>query len=191
MRPLTLIPVGIFAVIAIVFGVYLWQVGPGGKDISQLPSAMIDKPAPVLNLPAIVAKPGEKDTGGLKTSDFKGKVSLVNVWASWCPPCRIEHPILMTLAREGVTIYGINYKDKPEDARRFLRDLGDPFVKIGADLKGRASIDWGVYGYPETFVVDASGHIRYRHVGPINPGQVDSIIRPMLRKAAAINGGSK
>jgi cytochrome c biogenesis protein CcmG, thiol:disulfide interchange protein DsbE len=191
MRPLTLIPIGIFAVIAVVFGVYLWQVGPGGKDISQLPSAMIDKPTPALNLPAIVAKPGETDTGGLKTSDLKGKVSLVNVWASWCPPCRIEHPILMTLAKEGVTIYGINYKDKPEEARRFLRELGDPFVKIGADLNGRASIDWGVYGYPETFIVDASGHIRYRHVGPINPGQVDSIIRPMLRKAAAMTGGGK
>ena len=186
MRPLTVIPIAVFAAIAVVFGVYLWQVGPGGKDISQLPSAMIDKPAPQFDLPPIAGRPD-----GLKTADLKGKVSLVNVWASWCPPCRIEHPILMTLAKEGVTIYGINYKDKPKDADRFLRELGNPFARIGADLKGRASIDWGVYGYPETFIVDASGHIRYRHVGPINPGQVDSIIRPLLKKAAAMQGAGK
>ncbi|MDA0663262.1 MAG: DsbE family thiol:disulfide interchange protein [Proteobacteria bacterium] len=191
MRPLTVIPIAIFAVIAAVFGVYLWQVGPGGKDISQLPSAMIDKPAPQFDLPGIAGAPGEIDTLGLKAADLKGKVSLVNVWASWCPPCRIEHPILMTLAKEGVTIYGINYKDKPADARRFLAELGNPFKRIGVDNRGRAAIDWGVYGYPETFIVDASGRIRYRHVGPINPGQVDSIIRPLLKKAAQASGGRK
>ena len=191
MRPLTVIPIAIFAVIAAVFGVYLWQVGPGGKDISQLPSAMIDKPAPQFDLPAIAGSAGQPDTLGLRTADLKGRVSLVNVWASWCPPCRIEHPILMTLAKEGVTIYGINYKDKPEDARRFLGELGNPFARIGTDNTGRAAIDWGVYGYPETFIVDASGHIRYRHVGPINPGQVDSIIRPLLKKAAAKTGDGK
>ena len=92
---------------------------------------------------------------------------------------------------QSVTIYGINYKDKPEDARRFLGELGNPFARIGVDTKGRAAIDWGVYGYPETFVVDASGHIRYRHVGPINPGQIDSIIRPLLKKAATNAGGGK
>ena len=179
MKPITIIPVAIFAVVAIVFGVYLWQVGPGGKDISQLPSAMIDKPVPQFDLPAI-----EGRTDGLKTSDLRGKVSLVNVWASWCPPCRIEHPILMTLAREGVTIYGINFRNKPEDAQKFLNELGNPFARIGADTKGRVAIDWGVYGYPETFVIDAEGRIRYRHVGPINPGQIDSIIRPLLKKVA-------
>jgi cytochrome c biogenesis protein CcmG, thiol:disulfide interchange protein DsbE len=191
MRPITVIPIAIFAVIAVVFGVYLWQVGPGGKDISQLPSAMIDKPAPQFNLPAIKAMPGQPDTKGLKTADLKGRVSLVNVWASWCPPCRLEHPILMTLAKEGVTIYGINYKDKAADARRFLDDLGNPFARIGTDNSGRTAIDWGVYGYPETFIIDASGHIRYRHVGPINPGQLDSIIRPLLKKAAKTAGGAK
>tara|TARA_R110000868_G_scaffold778_9_gene5715 strand:+ start:405 stop:980 length:576 start_codon:yes stop_codon:yes gene_type:complete len=191
MRPLTVIPVAIFAVLAVVFGVYLWQVGPGGKDISQLPSAMIDRPAPQFDLPAIAGAPGRLDTLGLKTADLVGRVSLVNVWASWCPPCRIEHPILMTLAKEGVTIYGINYKDRPEDARRFLDELGNPFARIGADTKGRAAIDWGVYGYPETFVVDASGRIRYRHVGPINPGQVDSIIRPLLKQAEQNADGAK
>lgn len=186
MRPLTVIPIAIFAGIAIVFGVYLWQVGPGGKDISQLPSAMIDKPAPAFDLPGIGG-----GVNGLKNADLKGKVSLVNVWASWCPPCRIEHPILMTLAKEGVPIYGINYKDNATDARRFLDELGNPFIRIGADKAGRTSIDWGVYGYPETFVVDASGHIRYRHVGPIHPSQVDSVIRPMLKKAAETKAGGK
>jgi cytochrome c biogenesis protein CcmG/thiol:disulfide interchange protein DsbE len=179
LRPLTLVPVGIFSLIAIVLGFYLWQVGPGGKDISQIPSAMIDKPAPQFDLPAIA---GRKD--GLKTANLKGQVSLVNVWASWCQPCRAEHPALMTLAKDGVTVFGINSKDKPENARRFLEGLGNPFARIGADAKGRTVIDWGVYGYPETFVVDATGRIRYRHVGPINPGQLDSIIRPLLKKAA-------
>lgn len=178
LRPIHFAPAAAFAVIAAVFGVYLWQVGPGGKDITQIPSAMIDKPAPDFDLPPIAGR-----SDGLSTADLKGKVSLVNVWASWCPPCRAEQPVLMTLAKEGVRIYGINYKDKPEDARRFLETLGDPFARIGADSKGRVAIDWGVYGYPETFVVDAAGRIRYRHVGPINPGQIDSIIRPMLRKA--------
>jgi len=136
MKPITIIPVAIFAAVAIVFGVYLCQVGPGGKDISQLPSAMIDKPVPQFELPPI-----EGRTDGLKTDDLKGKVSLVNVWASWCPPCRVEHPILMTLARDGVTIYGINFRDKPEDARRFLDQLGNPYARIGADTKGRVAID--------------------------------------------------
>ncbi len=177
MRPLSLLPVGLFALLAVVFGVYLWQVGSGGKDISQIPSALIDKPVPAFDLPPIQGR-----TDGLKTADLQGKVALVNVWASWCPPCRAEHPVLMTLARDGVPIYGINYKDRPQDALRFLNELGNPFARIGADTDGRVSIDWGVYGYPETFVVDAQGRIRYRHVGPINPGQLDSVIRPILRK---------
>jgi cytochrome c biogenesis protein CcmG/thiol:disulfide interchange protein DsbE len=184
LRPLTLIPVAIFAVIAVLFGVYLWQVGPGGKDISQIPSAMINKPAPQFNLPAIKNLPETFKIPGLTTADLKGKVSLVNVWASWCPPCRIEHPVLMTLAKQGATIYGINYKDKPEDAARFLSQLGNPFKQIGVDSTGRAAIDWGVYGYPETFIVDAAGHIRYRHVGQIYPHQLESLILPLLKKAA-------
>lgn len=177
MRKISLIPLGLFAVLAVVFAAYLWQVGPGGKDISQIPSALIDKPAPVFDLPPITGR-----TDGLKTDDLRGRVSVVNVWASWCPPCRIEHPILMTLAKDGIPIYGINHKDKASDALRFLDELGNPFARIGADTKGRASIEWGVYGYPETFIVDAEGRIRYRHVGPINPGQLDSIIRPILKK---------
>lgn len=177
LRPLTAVPLAVFAVIAVVFAFYLWQVGPGGKDISQIPSALIDKPAPAFDLPPI-----EGRTDGFASTHLRGKVALVNVWASWCPPCRAEHPVLMTLAREGVPIYGINYKEKPADALRFLGELGNPFARIGADGTGRTAIDWGVYGYPETFVVDAAGRIRYRHVGPINPGQLDSVIRPILKK---------
>lgn len=183
-RPLTLVPIAIFAALAVVFGVYLWQVGPGGKDISKIPSAMIDKPAPQFDLPAIKGLPTSLNIPGFKTADLKGKVSLVNVWASWCPPCRIEHPVLMTLAQQGVTIYGINYKDKPADATRFLSQLGNPFKQIGVDSTGRAAIDWGVYGYPETFVVDAAGRIRYRHVGQIYPHQLESLILPLLKQAA-------
>lgn len=179
MRSIYLFPIAVVALLGGVFGVYLWQVGPGGKDISQIPSAMIDKPAPRFKLPPIAGR-----TDGFATEDLTGKVALVNVWASWCLPCRIEHPILMTLAGEGVPIYGINIRDKAADAKRFLDTLGNPFARIGADLNGRVAIDWGVYGYPETFVIDAAGRIRYRHVGPINPGQLDSIIRPMLKKAA-------
>ncbi|PPR09209.1 MAG: Thiol:disulfide interchange protein CycY [Alphaproteobacteria bacterium MarineAlpha11_Bin1] len=177
MKPITIIPIAIFAALVVIFGLYLWQVGPGGKDISQLPSAMIDKPVPQFKLPPIL---GRKD--GLTTSDLKGKVSLINVWASWCPPCRAEHPILMTLARDGVTIFGINIRDKPKNAKRFLDLLGNPYARIGADTKGRVSIDLGVYGYPETFFIDAKGRIRYRHVGSISPGQLDSIIRPLLKE---------
>lgn len=181
LRPITVIPLAVFVCIVAIFGIYLWQVGPGGKDISELPSALINKPAPQFDLPPIE---GRKD--GLKTSDLIGKgVVLVNVWASWCAPCRAENPVLMTLARDGVKIFGINYKDKPADATRYLENLGNPYRRIGADRDGRVAIDWGVYGYPETFIVDGKGRIRYRHVGPINPGELDGVMLPLIRKVAA------
>ncbi len=171
-----LVPVATFALIAAVFGVYLYQVGIGGKDITELPSARIDKPAPQFSLPPI-----DGDGPGLSNADLAGKVSLVNVWASWCPPCRVEHPILMRLAAEGVPVFGINYKDKPAEARAFLAQLGNPFRAIGADQSGRAVLDWGVYGYPETFIVDKTGRIRYRHVGAIMADDLDRIFYPLLK----------
>ena len=177
MRPGALLPAGIFAILAVVFGVYLYQVGPGGKNIAEIPSALIDKPAPMLDLPPI-----EGRTDGLASTQLAGEVSLVNVFASWCPPCRSEHPLLMDLAREGVAIYGINYKDKPEDALRFLTELGNPYRAIGTDTTGRAVIDWGVYGYPETFVIDKGGRIRYKHIGPITPHDLEAKIRPILER---------
>ncbi len=175
MRPSYVLPVAAFVGLAAVFSFYLYQIGAGGKNISDIPSALIDKPAPEFSLPPI-----EGRNDGFATSDLAGKVSLVNVFASWCLPCRVEHPILMRLAREGVPIYGINYKDKPEDALRFLADLGNPYSRIGVDSTGRTSIDWGVYGYPETFVVDRTGRIRYKHIGPIMPHDLDNKIRPIL-----------
>jgi cytochrome c biogenesis protein CcmG/thiol:disulfide interchange protein DsbE len=175
-RPAFMFPVAIFILLAAIFGIYLYQVGIGGKVISDLPSALIDKPAPTFNLPPI-----DGDGEGFSSTQLAGKVSLVNVWASWCPPCRVEHPLLMRLSQEGVTIYGINYKDPPTAARAFLKQLGNPFKSIGADRTGRSAIDWGVYGYPETFVIDRTGHIRYRHVGPISADDIDDKFYPLLK----------
>ena len=176
-RPSTAIPAAVFALLAAVFGFYLHQIGTGEKNAAEVPSVLIGKPAPEFDLPPI-----EGMDGGLKTADLQGRVAMVNVFASWCPPCRQEHPLLMRLARAGVPIYGINIKDKPKDARAFLRRLGNPYRRIGADLSGRVSIDWGVYGYPETFVLDRTGRVRYKHVGPILARDLETRIVPLLKK---------
>ena len=176
-RPSTAIPAAVFALLAAVFGFYLHQIGTGEKNAAQVPSVLIGKPAPEFDLPPI-----EGMDGGLKTADLQGRVAMVNVFASWCPPCRQEHPLLMRLARAGVPIYGINIKDKPKDARAFLRRLGNPYRRIGADLSGRVSIDWGVYGYPETFILDRTGRVRYKHVGPILARDLETRIVPLLKK---------
>lgn len=175
-RPAFVFPVAVFVLLAAIFGIYLYQVGIEGKVVSDLPSALIDKPAPAFELPPI-----DDQGAGFSSKQLTGDVSLVNVWASWCPPCRVEHPLLMRLAKEGVTIYGINYKDKPAAARAFLAQLGNPFKSLGADRTGRAAIDWGVYGYPETFVIDKTGRIRYRHVGPIMADDLSDKIYPLLK----------
>ncbi len=179
-----LLPAAIFAAIALAFAVGLTL------DSQRLPSALIDKPAPQFDLPPIAAVDatgdggedgGEPYGGGFSSRDLEGGVSLVNVFASWCVPCRVEHPQLMSLSRDhGVTIFGINHKDKPEDARAWLARHGDPYRAIGADANGRTSIDWGVYGVPETFVVDAKGRIRYRHVGPIMERDLARTILPLI-----------
>ena len=177
MRLRFVLPVALFAGLAAVFAIYLHQIGSGGKDARRIPSALIGKPAPGFALPPI-----EGREAGLSSADLAGKVGLVNVFASWCLPCRVEHPVLMQLAAEGVPIYGINYKDRPEDALAFLDELGDPYRAIGADRQGRVVIDWGVYGYPETFVVDREGIVRYKHIGPMTPHDLDRHIRPLLRR---------
>ena len=164
-----LIPVAVFVIIGLGLGIGLT------RDPSTLPSALIDKPVPAFELPAIAM--GGIDKPGLSNTDLTGKVQLVNVFASWCGPCRVEHPFLMRMAREGVVVQGLNYKDNPEDAARFLNELGDPYERIGADRNGRAGIEWGVYGVPETFVIDAEGKIRHKHVGPItNDSQVQELM---------------
>jgi len=173
-RVFYLLPIVVIVLMGIAFYVQL------GSDPQKLPSALIDKPLPVFNLPPI------EGTGeGFASTDLKGKVALINVWASWCPPCRIEHPILMHMAGAGIPIYGVNYKDKPEDAKRFLTQLGNPFIAGGADREGKLAIDLGVYGYPETFIVDANGIIRYRHAGPINKPDWEHTIRPIVQKLQA------
>jgi cytochrome c biogenesis protein CcmG, thiol:disulfide interchange protein DsbE len=164
-----LLPLAIFVGI----GVYLWQ--GLGKDPGRLPSALIDKAAPEFNLPPL---PGREPAQPLSTKHLAtGKPMLVNFFASWCGPCRVEHPILNALARDhGVTIHGINYKDRPEQAGAFLRQLGDTYDRIGADADGRVGIEFGVYGIPETFVIDGQGRVRYRNPGPIDPASAEKIM---------------
>lgn len=173
-RALFLLPLLLFLGIA---AYLLWALNPN-RNPSEVPSVLIDKPVPQFSLPPIAGV----DRPGLDTGDLQqGKVSLVNVFASWCVPCRAEHPLLMRLAEhDGTVLYGINYKDEPAAAREWLGNLGNPYARIGADQSGRAAIEWGVYGVPETFVVDRDGTIRYRHVGPIHSSEMEETIIPLL-----------
>lgn len=179
---IVLLPLVIFIGIAALF-----YFGLGAGDPSKLPSALIGKPVPATDLPAIkdLAING-KPVPGLTTAMLKGNVTLVNVWASWCVPCRDEAPLLDQLAKDTrFKMVGINYKDATDDARRFLNRFGNPFSAVGADEKGRTSIDWGVYGVPETFLVDRDGKIAYKLVGPITPQNVNAVLKPQIDKALA------
>jgi len=156
-----------------------------GGDPSKIPSALIGRPAPQTVLPPLE---GLVDNGaqvpGLDPAVFKGKVSVVNVWASWCVPCHEEAPLLTGLGRDKrLQIVGINYKDAPDNARRFLGRYGNPFSFVGVDGNGRASIEWGVYGVPETFVVGREGTIVYKLVGPVTPDNIDTVLRAEIDKA--------
>lgn len=169
---LAAIPILVAAATGVAFYLGLYN----SSDV--LPSALIGRPVPEFVLPPIS---GRQD--GLSSTDLKGRVSLVNVWASWCVPCRAENPLLVGLAKAGtVPIFGINYKDRAEAARAFLRELGDPFARIGADVSGRVAIDWGVYGVPETYVLDAGGHIAFKHVGPLTRQILDNEILPVIAR---------
>lgn len=170
-RLLFIIPALVFVGLAVMFAAGLRH------DPSIVPSALIDKPAPPFALAPLL-----DDKPGFATVDLKGKVTLVNVFASWCVPCRAEHPLLARLAQAGPALYGIDYKDKPEDARRWLASLGDPYERIGADREGHVAIDWGVYGVPETFIVDRDGIIRYKQVGPLSADALESTILPLVRR---------
>ncbi|HEY7972674.1 MAG: DsbE family thiol:disulfide interchange protein [Xanthobacteraceae bacterium] len=157
----------------------------GAGDPSQLPSALIGQPAPSVDLPPVqgLTRDGAP-VPGLASADFAGKVTLVNVWASWCVPCHDEAPLLLQLASDPrIRVAGINYKDQPENARRFLGRYGNPFAASGADPTGRAAIEWGVYGVPETFVVGRDGKIAYKLVGPITPENLQDALRPAIEKA--------
>ncbi len=171
-RLLFILPLLLFAGIAAYFAVGLT------KDPRLLPSALIDKPAPEFNLPAL-----HDGKSRFATGDLGGEVKLVNVFASWCVPCQVEHPVLMRFSERKIApLYGINYKDKKADAVAWLNQLGDPYPRIGQDLSGRVGIDWGVYGVPETYVIDREGRIRYRHVGPVLPDAMENKILPLIEE---------
>ncbi|MBR1091527.1 DsbE family thiol:disulfide interchange protein [Bradyrhizobium manausense] len=163
----------------------LFWFGLSGGDHSRIPSALIGKPAPQLTLPPLEGlQTAGAQVPGLDPAAFKGKVSLVNVWASWCVPCHDEAPLLTELAADKrFQMVGINYKDAPDNARRFLGRYGNPFGRVGTDANGRASIEWGVYGVPETFVVGPEGTIVYKLVGPITPENYRSVLLPQMVKA--------
>jgi len=169
-RYIYIIPVAAFAAMAVAFAVGLTL------DPSKIPSVLIGKPVPEFRLPPVQGR-----TQGLSSDNLKGEVSLVNVFASWCAECRVEHPLLMRLAAQGtVTLHGLNYKDKPDDAANWLDTLGDPYVRTGADRDGRVAIEWGVYGVPETFVVDRNGTIVYKHIGALTAKTLNETILPLV-----------
>jgi cytochrome c biogenesis protein CcmG/thiol:disulfide interchange protein DsbE len=175
-RWLALLPLAVFAALA---GVFLLQL-LSGRDSATVPSALIGEPAPQTALPPLEGV----DLPGLFSEEFPGNVTLVNVWASWCAPCRQEHPMLMALAQdERIRVAGLNYKDRPEQARGFLSELGNPYDAIGVDWSGRTAIDWGVYGVPETFLVGSDGKILFKHVGPLTPDLVSTTLMPEIEKA--------
>ncbi len=176
MKLTALLPVTVFLGLAALFYVAIF-----GGDPSELPSVLVGKPVPEFSLPAVE----NVDVPGFTHEDLaQGRVTLVNVWASWCVPCRQEHPLLETLARQsGVEIFGLNYKDSPDAAQRFLATLGNPFARVGADRDGRVAIDWGVYGVPETFVVDGSGRIVLKHVGALDGPSIENKILPAIAAA--------
>ena len=174
-RLVALLPVTITLIMGALF---FWSLN---NSDDRLPSALLDEPIPEFSLPPIE---GRKD--GLSSADLRGVVSLVNVWASWFAPCRAEMPLLVELAEAGrMPIYGINYKDDPQSAARFLAELGDPFARIGADRSGRVGIDWGVYGLPETVVVDAEGRIAHKHVGAFDRRTLEEQILPIVERLRA------
>ncbi|CAJ0884453.1 Thiol:disulfide interchange protein CycY [freshwater sediment metagenome] len=179
--PLRFLPLVVFALLAAVFLVRLFA-----GDASRIPSALIGKPAPEFDLPALSGLGAQ----GLSTADLrKGHVSVINIFASWCAPCRQEHPVLMSLARDetltglGVELYGLSYKDEAANALNFLHDEGNPFQRVGVDPAGRTAIDFGVYGVPETFVVKGDGTIAYKFIGPLTPSAAATTLVPEIRKA--------
>jgi cytochrome c biogenesis protein CcmG/thiol:disulfide interchange protein DsbE len=180
-RLFVLLPLVLFLALAALF---FFRLGSG--DPSRIPSALIGRPAPDTSLPGVqglVTRDG-KPMPGISAADFKGAVTLVNVWASWCVPCHDEAPLLETLSQDKrIRIVGINYKDQPDNARRFLGRYGNPFVAAGADGNGRASMEWGVYGVPETFIVGRDGNIAYKLVGPITEANLDRVLKPEIENA--------
>ncbi|WP_275785763.1 DsbE family thiol:disulfide interchange protein [Pararhizobium gei] len=177
------LPLAIFAGLAAIF----WSQLDSGRSISEIPSALIGTKAPVLDMPPLEgASFNGAPMPALTDAAIKGKMTLVNVWASWCIPCRDENPVILDLAKDPrLTVVGINYKDKTENALRFLGELGNPFSAVGVDPRGKAAIDWGVYGIPESYLVDANGMIVYKRVGPFDARSLREGLYPAIEKAVA------
>lgn len=174
-KPLVLLPPLAFAGMAALF----WW-GMQRQDPEQLPSAFVGKEAPQVTLAQL------GDNAPFTQTDLRdGQIKLVNFWASWCAPCRVEHPQLESLADDGIEIFGVNYKDNPEKALGFLAEMGNPFAKAGADAQGKMATDWGVYGVPETFVVGRDGAIAYKLIGPITPDNLNGVLKAAIAKALA------
>lgn len=170
-----LIPLGIFAIL-----IGFLAMGLGLKP-HEIPSPLINKPAPAFSLP-LLDDPQQK----LAAQDLRGKVWILNVWASWCVACRIEHPLLVEFSKTAtVPVYGLNYKDKREDAMRWLANFGNPYTRSLSDTEGLVGIDFGVYGVPETFIIDKEGVIRMKQIGPVTPEVLRDEILPLLKKLGA------
>jgi cytochrome c biogenesis protein CcmG/thiol:disulfide interchange protein DsbE len=176
-RLLFLIPVLAFVGLAVVFGIGLT------KDPKQLPSQLIDRPLPEFALPGIAAVPGGGP--GFATANLKGEPALLNVFGSWCAACPQEHPVLTEIARQGFPVYGLAWKDKPEDARAWLVRYGNPYRAVADDQAGRTAIDLGVTGAPETFIVDKHGRVRFKQVGPIDTETWENSLKPLMLKLRA------
>jgi cytochrome c biogenesis protein CcmG, thiol:disulfide interchange protein DsbE len=182
---LALVPLLIFAGFAAVAGKMLYDQDVNGRDVSAIPSALIGKKAPSLDLPPLEGS----NTPALSDAAMSGKLTLVNVFASWCVPCRQEHPILKDLANDSrISIVGINYKDRNDNALRFLGELGNPYKAIGVDPNGKAAIDWGVYGIPESYLVGPDGTIIYKKVGPFDERSLKQDLMPAIERATASAG---
>jgi cytochrome c biogenesis protein CcmG, thiol:disulfide interchange protein DsbE len=184
-RLIVLVPLLVFLGLAALFMLRL-----GAGDPSRIPSALIGLPAPATSLPPLAGL--ERDgqpVPGLDGDSFKGSVTLLNVWASWCVPCRDEAPLLMDIATDRrIRVVGINYKDQADNARRFLTRYGNPFVANGVDANGRAAIEWGVYGVPETFIIDRDGRIAFKLIGPITPENFARVLKLEIEKALVAMG---
>ncbi|MGV2051193.1 DsbE family thiol:disulfide interchange protein [Agrobacterium sp. 22-209-1] len=177
---LALLPLLLFGGFALVAGKMLYDQDVNGLDISAIPSALIGTKAPALSLPPLEGS----NLPALTDAAIKGKLTLVNVFASWCIPCRQEHPLLQELSKDNrITVVGINYKDKSDNALRFLGELGNPFAAIGVDPNGKAAIDWGVYGIPESYLVGADGTILYKKVGPFDARSIERDLLPAIAAA--------
>ena len=171
-RLIYLLPVLVFAGIA----AWFWQGLSPNRDPSLVPSVMIDKPVPDFDLPPLVA-----GSPGLKSTELKGRVTLINFFASWCVPCRVEHPLLLDLARgKQLEIDGIAYKNKREDTTGYLVELGNPYARVVVDEAGRTAIDFGVYGVPESYLIDRDGRIRFRQVGPLTEAVIEGQLKPLI-----------